>query len=80
MGSKNDYPVMKKCELILRKFKVKNDDMDKRNEDEESEDEWDDDNDDGYIPVPMSLKEFLIMETSNIEDLNSIRCLDSFDS
>ena len=25
MGSRNDYPVMKKCELILRKFKVKND-------------------------------------------------------
>ena len=35
-----------------------------------SEDEWDDDNDDGYIAVTMSLKEFLIMETSNIEDLN----------
>jgi len=25
MGSRNDYPIMKKCELILRKFKVKND-------------------------------------------------------
>ena len=25
MGSKNDYPVMKKCELILKKFKIKND-------------------------------------------------------
>ena len=25
MGSRNDYPVMKKCELILRKLKVKND-------------------------------------------------------
>ena len=25
MGSRNDYPVMKKCELILKKFKVKND-------------------------------------------------------
>ena len=25
MGSRNDYPVMKKCELILRKFKIKND-------------------------------------------------------
>ena len=43
---------------------------DSGNCDEESEDEWDDDNDDGYIAVPMSLKEFLIMETSNIEDLN----------
>ena len=37
--------------------------------DEDSEDEWDDDNDDGYIAVTMSLKEFLIMETSNMEDL-----------
>ena len=25
MGSKNDYPVMRKCEQILKKFKVKND-------------------------------------------------------
>ena len=25
MGSRNDYPIMKKCELILRKFNVKND-------------------------------------------------------
>ena len=25
MGSKNDYPIMKKCELILKKFKIKND-------------------------------------------------------
>ena len=25
MGSRNDYPVMKKCELILKKFKIKND-------------------------------------------------------
>ena len=25
MGSKNDYPVMKKCEQILKKFKIKND-------------------------------------------------------
>ena len=42
---------------------------DSGNCDEESEDEWDDDNDDGYIAVTMSLKEFLIMETSNMEDL-----------
>ncbi len=25
MGSRNDYPIMKKCELILKKFKIKND-------------------------------------------------------
>ena len=25
MGSSNDYPVMKNCELILKKFKIKND-------------------------------------------------------
>ena len=25
MGSRNDYPIMKKCELILKKFNVKND-------------------------------------------------------
>ena len=25
MGSKNDYPIMKKCEQILKKFDVKND-------------------------------------------------------
>ena len=25
MGSRNDYPVMKNCELILKKFKIKND-------------------------------------------------------
>ena len=24
MGSRNDYPIMKKCELILKKFKIKN--------------------------------------------------------
>ena len=24
MGSKNDYPVMRKCEQILKKFKIKN--------------------------------------------------------
>ena len=25
MGSRNDYPIMKQCELILKKFKIKND-------------------------------------------------------
>ena len=25
MGSINDYSIMKKCELILKKFKIKND-------------------------------------------------------
>ena len=25
MGSKSDYPVMKKCEEILKKFNIKND-------------------------------------------------------
>ena len=25
MGSRNDYSIMKKCELILKKFKIKND-------------------------------------------------------
>ena len=25
MGSRNDYPIMKKCELILKNFKIKND-------------------------------------------------------
>ena len=25
MGSRNDYPIMKKCELILKKFKIKDD-------------------------------------------------------